>query len=1334
VIAGCVAAVAAAEWLHGAAPGWAWAAGVAGLAGTLLEAMRRPRRGLALCAAAATLVLGAVLVVGALGVRRIECCWPAVREQRVRRDSLQLAAKLTGAVAAARWLAEQGALAAVLPREAAFARLAEATRAGPHGTERGVVTFNGSGEPWAWAGRHRFVPAVDTAELRAVITPFYVSLEARRQAQGGGAAVGTVLLDAARAVPDRDRALSAAFAAAGGVGVHFLTPRVAPRGSDVFDYAVAEGDTLFSVVTVPPTQGDAKLAALMHTAQLASVLLAAALLLVLVAAPPGVWRWVVALAGAWCLVRAPLNPGTSLAAFFSPATFNRPSLGPFSASAGSLTVLAALVLFGAGVLWRRGMPRRWWSLAAAALLVIEAPYLVRSLGRGITPPARGVSLALWLSWEATLAIATMALILLAAALVRGSTEPKRTPWALPAACAWAGIAAIAGLWLWEPNNAWPEWYTFVWLPALVGVLVPAPRRWAVVAIATVSGSAAALITWSAAVEGRMGIAYRDVRGLGREGDPVAAALLERMGERALDSPTPRTAGDLYSWWLGSPLAVGEYPTLLSVWTRADEPEAELPLATLDLSTPLLAALVHSAETQRGPRVERVDAVPGVHYVLIAPLADGDVLAVGVGPRSRLVPSSRVARFLHGDLPVTPPYSISLSLPSQTPAEASARVVWTRVGWSARGERRLDLPGGVRHVHLRVDLRGPWPLLVRGVLVVTVDVALLAGCWLLGLVLAEGWRPTLPPTLLALRTSFRLRVAAALAAFFVLPVLAFALWSFARLGDEARGARDLLIGQTLKDAASSAGALPIERSDEVQRAVSELGTRLDADLWLYRDGVLVGSSTPVLGELGLASPFVAAPVFQRLALEDELDLQADDRMAGRGIRIGYRVVIAGPPRFQAVLAAPQLLDDEGVSEQQADLAFTLLLGACGGVAAAIYLAGLAARGLARPVAALREAAVAVGRGTRLPVFPAGPLQEFAPVMTAFERMAADVRNSQAALEEARRRAAQVLANVATGVIAVDDGLRVTTANGRAAELVGRALEPGDPLPQEAGAWLPVWTDVRAYLARGEDTIVEREFTIGGRQIRVQVAPLGPEPHGCVVALDDTTALTRAARVLAWGEMARQVAHEIKNPLTPIRLGIQHLQRVGRTDANFDATLADTARRILSEIDRLDAIARAFSRFGSPAEEAQPLEAVDLHAVASEVVQLYALGSAERAAQFEVVGEGGPRVLARRDEVKEVLLNLLENARNAEARHVVVCVPADGGGVVVEDDGRGMPPDVLARVFEPAFSTTSSGSGLGLAIAKRLVESWGGVIALTSTLGQGTTVTITLPPSSSGRPAT
>src|SRR5207253_7196622 len=460
-----------------------------------------------------------------------------------------------------------------------------------------------------------------------------------------------------------------------------------------------------------------------------------------------------------------------------------------------------------------------------------------------------------------------------------------------------------------------------------------------------------------------------------------------------------------------------------------------------------------------------------------------------------------------------------------PAAPSARVIWTRVAWSARGERRIAVPGGlVRHVHLTVDLRDPWALLVRGALVVVVDVGLLAGGWLLSLLLTGWWRPQLPPVFAVLRTSYRARLAVALAGFFVVPLLVLALWSFARLRDDARQDGDLLIGQTLRDAAASAGALAAGNGAAAGRAMVDLGNQLDADLWLYRDGMLAGTSAPVLAELGLVDPFLAPDVFVRLALRDELEVTDDERTAGRSIRIGYLVVLPGPPQVQGILAAPQLLDDERVRQQQEDLALVLILATIAGLVAAVLLAGLAARELARPVAALREAAGAVGRGAALPAFPPGAPREFQPVISAFERMASDVKRSQAALEEARERTARVLANVATGVIAVDDGLRVTMANPRAAELLGAGapLAPGDLLPQTASdEWHGVWNAVAEFLRSRSERIADREFVVAGRQIRVQLAPLGPAPDGCVVALDDATAPTRAARVLAWGEMARQV---------------------------------------------------------------------------------------------------------------------------------------------------------------------------------------------------------------------
>src|SRR5438552_4061774 len=1152
------------------------------------------------------------------------------------RDSSQLKDALAVAVTEARRLAGRGMTAALLTREAAFDELREAVVSGTRGVERGVVILAPDGEPLAWAGRHRFVPARDTAELRAVITPFYVSLEARRQTPGGGSAVGSVLLDATPAVPDRDHALSARFEAAHGVALRFYAPGLAPRGDDVFDFCPTRcepGATLLSVQPALPTQSDAKLAALGAATGRAGAALALVLLLVVVTAPAGRWRWLVTVAAAWTVARA-MQDSTRWAGLFSPASFYRPMLGGFSASAGALTALGVVLLLTAAAVWRRGFARRWWSLAGAGLLVLAAPYVVRYFGRGITPPAGGVGFALWMSWEVAIATSAMALVLAAAALVRGTTEPRRLPRILPVACAWAGLAALAGLWSWNPSGACPGWYPFVWRPALGGVLVPAPRPWAVLGLATVAGTAAALVSWGAAVEGRLLLAERDALGLGAVSDPRAASLLERLGA-APPATSPRTAGELYAWWLASPLAADSYPASLAVWHRSGEPTAEIRLASVDLPPSLLAAWVRSPETARGPRVEQLDGNPGRYYVLIAPLAGGDVLTVGVGPRTRNIPSSRVARFLQGEAGVEPPYDIRLSPPSPPPAAPSARVIWTRVAWSARGERRIPVPGGlVSHVHLTVDLRDPWALLVRGALVVVVDVALLAGCWLLSLLLTGWWRPQRPPVFAVLRTSYRARLAVALAGFFVVPLLVLALWSFARLRDDARQDGDLLIGQTLRDAAAAAGALAAERGAAIGRSTVELGNRLDAALWLYRDGVLAGTSAPVLAELGVVDPFLAPDAFVRLALRDELERTDDSRLAGRTIRVGYLVVGSEAPQVQEVLAAPQLLDDERVRQQQEDLALGLALATLAGLVAALSLAGVAARGLARPVAALREAAGAVGRGAPLPAFPPGAPREFEPVMSAFERMATDVKRSQAALEEARSRTAQVLANVATGVIAVDDGLRVTMANPRAAELLGAVLAPGDLLPQAASVeWVPVWTAVGDFLRSRGARIAEQGFVAGRRQVRMQLASLGPAPDGCVVALDDATALTRAARVLAWGEMARQVAHEIKNPLTPIRLGIQHLQRARekKTGRDFDATLAETAERILAEIDRLDAIARAFSRFASPAVEALPLEPVDVHAVAREVVHPYTLGGAVAETTIELMGAPGALASARRDEV-------------------------------------------------------------------------------------------------------
>ncbi len=499
----------------------------------------------------------------------------------------------------------------------------------------------------------------------------------------------------------------------------------------------------------------------------------------------------------------------------------------------------------------------------------------------------------------------------------------------------------------------------------------------------------------------------------------------------------------------------------------------------------------------------------------------------------------------------------------------------------------------------------------------------------------------------------------------------------------------------------------------------LSRRLDADLALYQGGVLTGTSNGILEDLGIMGQLMDPRAFARLALEGDVEVTREGFIPELAERIGYRVVRPGAPEDIAVLATPQLADDVSLGVRQLDLALVLLLATLAGVAAALTGAQIAARTLSRPVADLRRSALALGKGQPMPSHSGRPPLEFEPVFAAFERMAADIRSSQNALEEARRRTATVLATVATGVVAVDPAGRVLIANGQAVDLLGVDLQEGEPFLDRLGPeWSPLANAVRRFLV-DPNTDGSVELDVRGRRVTLQLASLGPQLRGAVLALNDVSEVSRAERVLAWGEMARQVAHEIKNPLTPMRLGMQHLRRVYRDRrTEFDRTLDETADRILAEIDRLDTIARAFSRFAAPALQDQALQKIDLGAVVEEVVQLYRLS--EEACSVRLTAEPNAFGAARNDEVKEVLVNLLENARNAGAS--VVEIRAGPGIIRVSDNGSGIPADLLPRVFEPRFSTTTSGAGLGLAIVKRLVESWGGQVELESTEGDGTVVTV------------
>ncbi len=1302
---------------------WAVAALAAALVTLALVVPGRRPLLLALALVAGAGATGALLI--ARRIRAVETRWPAEREALVEDARRRLDAALGQAVDQARALAARAARVGDVSQAEQFARLE--TEVQPGALEQGVVVFDSAGRPEAWAGRHRVPVRLPSDELDAFISPFYAVLTAQRQ-DAGRIAASQVLLAADSAVPDRGRSVAARFAARTGVGLEFFPPRTAPAlWTDVFDYCLpwcpdsgaVVPDTLFSVRAVPPAQGDRKLQLVAGGRRWSAI--AATLTLVLVALAGGVVARYGAMVGIAALyLFTPAGESVRLGAAFSPATYYFGPLGPFGASAGALLLSAVLAIIAAAW-WRRRRRASGLARVGAALLVVGTPYALTELAHGITPPGAGASLGLWLSWEVTLTAVGAALLLVATALLRDPERREAPRWMAWLAGGWAGALAVVGLVLWSPAQGWPPWLAFLWLPALALAVQPSGVVRGVVAGAVVTGSLAALLTWGATVQGRLAVAERDLARVEATEDPFTAGLLERFGTSLVGGPAPVSAAALYREWRSSPLARDDYLPVLATWDLAGRLVARLDLSEMDLPTPLLQALARSAADDGFPVVETLKRALGVYYVLAAPFPDGWVVTVGVGPRSQLFPPVRVARFLRGERVVQAPYEVSLSegFPRARPPSSD----WGRDGWVVRAERPLALPGAPRHVHLRVDL-GDWSqLVVRGALVLLVDVACIALLWLGGDALTGALRIPLSALARARPRSYRARLTLVLSVFFVAPTVGFAAWSLARVQADADSDAELLTRQTLRDASTAIRDFAPDLRGISTSGLQDLSGRFGADLMVYEGGILAATSTPVLQELGLVDPYLPPSVYQHLLIDDDLGVSQVVAIGGRDTRVGYRNI--GVWRGQpAVLGSPRLLDDAELLAEREDLVLTLTLATLGGVAAAAWLAALAARALAKPVHALRAAAVAVGQGQPLPPRDPAVPAEFVPVVEGLERMAQDVRASQAALEAARQRTAGVLRSVATGVVALDRERRVTMANPRAEELLGVTLREGADVRQLTGeSWQSLWEWVEAFAA-GEAEPQTHELVVEERRIRAQVAPLGAD-GGCVVALDDTTDLARAVRVLAWGELARQIAHEIKNPLTPLRLGIQHLERTYRDRREgYAETLRRTAQQILAEIERLDSIARAFARFGAPPAEAGPLARENLAEAAREAAQLYALGG-----DASVQVEAAPAVYGRvrRDEFKEVLVNLVENARTAGASQVQIALhSADGGArVAVQDDGKGILPEHLPRIFEPQFSTTTSGAGLGLAICKRLVESWGGVIQVSSEPGRGTTVTIVTP---------
>ncbi len=222
------------------------------------------------------------------------------------------------------------------------------------------------------------------------------------------------------------------------------------------------------------------------------------------------------------------------------------------------------------------------------------------------------------------------------------------------------------------------------------------------------------------------------------------------------------------------------------------------------------------------------------------------------------------------------------------------------------------------------------------------------------------------------------------------------------------------------------------------------------------------------------------------------------------------------------------------------------------------------------------------------------------------------------------------------------------------------------------------------------------------------------------------LARVEREVAWKEMAKQVAHEIKNPLTPIKLSIQHLLQAYRDRAHdFERILQGVSTTVIEQIEVLTRIASEFADFARMPE--RKFERVDVRLLLQETVTLF---RELQGIEFRSKFSDTPAILiADRDELRRVFINIIRNSVQAMDKGGTITIETSVADqictIIVSDTGSGIPPELQARVFRPNFSTKTEGMGLGLAIAQKVIEDLNGTIALRSEVGKGTSVEMKIP---------
>jgi signal transduction histidine kinase len=489
---------------------------------------------------------------------------------------------------------------------------------------------------------------------------------------------------------------------------------------------------------------------------------------------------------------------------------------------------------------------------------------------------------------------------------------------------------------------------------------------------------------------------------------------------------------------------------------------------------------------------------------------------------------------------------------------------------------------------------------------------------------------------------------------------------------------------------------------VDADLARLARVVGADLTLFDGPWAVVSSQDYLLEAGLTVPVLPARAAHAIYDHGGRELVEAERQEGLVVARGY-VGLDGPgtPRRGVLQARLFAQATESARAQQRARLFLLGLSSLAlvvAVAVGLLLAGRIVDPIRNLVAATRR----VGRGELDLHLPARGDDEIAELLRSFNRMTADLRTSQQQLAARRGFLEDMLGTLSVGVVVLDADARPTESNAAARDVLEGAQDAfldrvralGPPRELSEFEW-------------GQQT--ER----GPRTFRSVVTPTRLESGaaGWLVIVDDVTELLASRRLALYAQMARQVAHEVKNPLTPIQLSAQMVRQACEDGhPELGRIVDENVTRIESQVERLRQIASEFSLLGR--DQLDDVAPVSLAPLLQEVAQAYPPRGQRPRVEVEcpedLVAVASPTGLLK------ILSNLVQNGLQAGGAQSTVHMSARSKGSTVEveilDEGPGIPAEVADRLFEPYFSTKSTGTGLGLVVSRNLAEKMGGTLTV------------------------